>query len=103
MKATYNPYSLSFPRRKFLDPFLSHGTSFVHPLKRSAFLSYFQAKNHDGYHHDLGTQDVFLDNFGTPRMRERGRYGTLRDRSPLPRSGGGTGRGRRRTLDLATP
>ncbi len=64
VKSSYNPYGLEFPRGKFLAPLLKQGDTFVHPFNRKAQLDYFKSKNPQGYHHDLGAQDVFLDNFG---------------------------------------
>jgi len=57
-----NPNRSPFPRGRFLrgqDP--RHK---VHVLNRKANQDNFRKSNPGGYHHDLGAQDVFLDNFG---------------------------------------
>jgi len=36
----------------------------LHPFPRKAHEPYFRSKNPIGWRHDLGAQDVFLDNFG---------------------------------------
>lgn len=61
---SYDPYSPYHARGKFLKPFRLRGKVRIHPLERAAYETYFEEKNPDGYHHDLGAQDVFLDNLG---------------------------------------
>ena len=62
MSKIYDPYQKRFPRGKFLNAF-SHGDR-MHLLYRTAYEDDFEKKNPTGFHHDLGAQDVFLDNFG---------------------------------------
>ncbi|MEI6232648.1 MAG: hypothetical protein WCT04_06325 [Planctomycetota bacterium] len=58
---SYNPNRKPFPRGVFLDRFSG---ARIHPLERRKYERYFENLNQDGYQHDLGAQDVFLDNFG---------------------------------------
>jgi len=68
VKTTYNPYTPPFPRGKFIKKIpASHG---VHPLCRQAYEPYFQGRNPEGYYHDLGAQDAFLDNAGMLFMEQ---------------------------------
>src|SRR5262245_29881636 len=61
MRGDYDPNRRPFPRGVLLEPF---GPSGVHPLFRRANEETFRKDNPHGYQHDLGAQDVFLDNFG---------------------------------------
>jgi hypothetical protein len=57
-----NPNRKPFPRRSFVE---RDGLSLnVHPFKRQEHTAYYMRKNRKGWRHDLGAQDVFLDNFG---------------------------------------
>ena len=75
MKTTYNPYTTNFPRGKFLTRIPTNHK--VHPLCRQAYEPYFQACNQQGYYHDLGAQDVFLDNAGMLCMEQFPPYTAL--------------------------
>lgn len=59
---SYNPNRKPFPRAEFLKFY--RGDNKVHPLAREMHFDYYRTKNPLGYHHDLGAQDIFLDNFG---------------------------------------
>ncbi len=58
----YNPNRKPFPRESFIQKAALHEK--IHPFQRQAHQCYFKEKNPKGYQHDLGAQDVFLDNFG---------------------------------------
>ncbi|HVS11051.1 MAG TPA: hypothetical protein VMS76_14370, partial [Planctomycetota bacterium] len=49
-------------RARFADEFWS--VPHVHIRQRRASSGYFQSRNPRGWKHDLGAQDVFLDNLG---------------------------------------
>ena len=68
MKTTYNPYTTHFPRGHFIKCIPL--SPVVHPLCRQAYEPYFQGHNPEGYYHDLGAQDVFLDNAGMLFMEQ---------------------------------
>jgi len=68
VKTTYNPYTRRFPRGQFIKRILLNQT--VHPLYRQAYESDFKCRNPEGYSHDLGAQDVLLDNAGMLFMQQ---------------------------------
>lgn len=57
-----NPNRKPFPRAYFIEPFCRVGL--VHPLFRESKEVYYRKKNPEGFRHDLGALDIFLDNFG---------------------------------------
>jgi hypothetical protein len=69
-KTEYNPYRSAFPRAKFIQLLEMDGNPAFHRLRRSFYVEYFRSKNPKGYHHDLGAQDVFLDNLGMFSMEQ---------------------------------
>ena len=80
MKTTYNPYTTHFPRGKFISRKSIKtipASSRVHPLCRQGSEPYFQGSNPAGYYHDLGAQDVFLDNAGMLVMEQFPPYQAL--------------------------
>jgi hypothetical protein len=66
--STYNPYQKQFPRGQILQPFAGH--KLVHPINRVGHEAFYKSANPHGYHHDLGAQDVFLDNLGVLYMEQ---------------------------------
>jgi hypothetical protein len=62
MSYVFDPNRNPFSRRRFAEAFRL--TLDVHPLERKRQEPIFKAGNPDGYQHDLGALDVFLDNFG---------------------------------------
>lgn len=62
MASQYNPNRRPFARGFVIEPFEEKAK--LHPLHRQAAKPYFESQNKDGFWHDLGAQDVFLDNFG---------------------------------------
>jgi hypothetical protein len=75
VKTTNNPYATCFPRGQFIKRIPP--SQAIHPLCRQEYASYFQDCNPKGYHHDLGAQDVFLDNAGMLYMEQSQQTETL--------------------------
>jgi hypothetical protein len=69
----YDPYLQRFPRGRILN--LYHQSN-VHRLLRDKYEPHFRQNNPNGYHHDLGAQDVFLDNFGLIFSEQFNKNGT---------------------------
>jgi hypothetical protein len=57
-----SPYRAPYQRGTFAHRLGK--TTDVHVLQRNSQSAYFKARNPDGFQHDLGAQDVFLDNLG---------------------------------------
>lgn len=62
MTVPINPNRKPFPREFIVEKLLSKLKE--HPRRRAIYEPYFRSKNARGYWHDLGAQDVFLDNMG---------------------------------------
>ncbi len=60
--ATFDPYRSPF-FRKSLSNKAALGLD-IHPLERAKHKAYFESKNPGGYQHELGAQDIFLDDIG---------------------------------------
>lgn len=59
---TRDPYSSPFQRGSFVARFRKFPG--VHMRQRNVYEAYFRSKDPRGFRHDLGAQDVFLDNMG---------------------------------------
>lgn len=65
------PNRKPFPRRYFVERL--HQVAEVHQLLRNGHEEYFRTRNPEGWRHDLGAQDVFLDNAGLVFQEQVGR------------------------------
>jgi hypothetical protein len=68
--SNYDPYQKKFPRGRLLQPFATTGRKPIHPVNRVGHESFYKGANAHGYQHDLGAQDVFLDNLGVLFMEQ---------------------------------
>ncbi len=65
MTLTFNPNIRRTPRSQQRNRCLAHGHQpNIHPLVRTGHEAYYQRLNPNGYQHDLGAQDLFLDDLG---------------------------------------